>query len=67
MYDFYDDAGHHYGSQDKQITANKRQDPSQAWAFLGTIGNFWALFGTLDILALFLGKLYPFGLWAKFS
>ena len=38
------DAGHHHGSQYKQITAYKWQDPSQAWAFLGT---FWKLLGTL--------------------
>ena len=60
MYDFHDDAGHHHGSQYKQITAYKRQAPSQA-------GALWALFGTLDILALSLGKLYSFGRWAKFS
>ena len=41
MYDFHDDAGHHHGSQYKQISAYKRQAPSLAWA----------LFGTLDILA----------------
>ena len=67
MYDFHDDAGHHHGNQYKQITAYKKQDPSQAWAFLGTFGNSWTLFGILDILALALGKLYSFGLWAKFS
>ena len=64
MYDFHGDAGHHHGSQYKQFTAYKRQDPSQAWAFLGTIGNSWALFGTLDFLVLSLGQLYSFGLWA---
>ena len=57
MYDFHDDAGQHHGSQYKQITAHKRQAPSPAWA----------LFGTLDTLALSLGKLYSFGLWAKSS
>ena len=31
------------------------------------LGHSWALFGTLDTLALSLGKLYSFGLWAKFS
>ena len=31
------------------------------------LGHSWALFGTLDILALSLGKPYSFGLWAKFS
>ena len=67
MYDIHDDAGHHPESQYKQITACKRKDPSQAWAFLGTFGNSWVLFGTLDILALSLRKLYYFGLWAKFS
>ena len=34
MYDFHDDAGHHHGSQYKQITAYKRQAPSLAWALL---------------------------------
>ena len=67
MYDFHDDAGYHHGSQHKQITAYKRQDPSQAGAFLGTFGNSWTLVGILDILALALIKLYSFGLWAKFS
>ena len=67
MYDFHDDAGHHHGSQYKQITAYKMQDPSQAWTFSGTFGNSWILFGILDILALALMKLYSFGLWAKFS
>ena len=43
---FYDDAGHHHGSQYEQITAYKRQAQSPAWALS------WALFGTLDILAL---------------
>ena len=38
-----------------------------SWSFLGTFGNSWTLFGILDILALALGKLYSFGLWAKFS
>ena len=57
MYDFHDDAGHHHGSWYKQIAAYKKQAPSLAWA----------LFGTLDILALSLGKLYSFGLCAKFS
>ena len=61
MYDFHDDAGYHHGSRYKQITAYKRQDPSQAKTFS------WALSGTLDILALSLRKLYSFGLWAKFS
>ena len=32
MYDFHDDAGHHHGSQYKQITAYKRQAQSPAWA-----------------------------------
>ena len=64
MYDFHHDAGHHIGSQYNQITAYKRQAPKPS---LGTIGNSWALFGTLDILAFSLGKLYSFGLWAKFS
>ena len=54
MYDFHDDAGHHYGSQYKQIVYYKRY------------GHYWKLFGTLDFLALSLGKLYSFGLWAKF-
>ena len=31
---YRDDAGHHHGSQYKQITAYKRQAPSLAWAFL---------------------------------
>ena len=31
------------------------------------LGHSWALFGILDILALALGILYSFGLWAKFS
>ena len=61
MYDFHDDAGHHHGSQYKQITAYKRQAPSPAWALS------WALFGTLDTLALSLGRFYSFGLWAKFT
>ena len=65
MYDFHDDAGHHHGSQYKQITAYKRQAPKPS---LGTIGISWALLGTLDILALLcLGKLYSLGLQAKFS
>ena len=64
MYDFHDDAGHHHGNQYKQITAYKRQAPKPS---LGTIRNSWALFGTLDILTLSLGKLYSLGLWAKFS
>ena len=38
-----------------------------SWSFLGTFGNSWTLFGILDILALAVGKLYSFGLWAKFS
>ena len=67
MYDCHDDAGYHHGSQYKQITAYKRQDPSQAWAFLGTFGNCWILFGILDILELALEKLNSFGLLAKFS
>ena len=46
MYDFHDDAGHHHGSQYKQITAYKRQAPSLAWA----------LFVTLEILALSMGN-----------
>ena len=41
MYDFHDDAGHHHGSQCKHWTAFKRQDPSLAWALLGTSGHFW--------------------------
>ena len=49
MYDFHDDAWHHHGSQYKQITAYKRQDPSQAEAFLGTFENSWTPFGILDI------------------
>ena len=67
MYDFHDDAGHHHGSQSKQITTYKRQAPSLAWAFLGSFRIFCILFGILDILALALGKLYLFGVWAKFS
>ena len=40
LYDFHDDTGHHHGSQCKQITSYKRYDPSQAWAFLFTLGHF---------------------------
>ena len=53
-----------------EVSINKSlpiKGKTQAWAFLGTFGNSWALFGILDILALALGKLYSFGLWAKFS
>ena len=56
MYDFHDDAVHHHGSQYKQITAFKRQDPSQAWAFLGTFGNSGTLFSILDIFGIGFGK-----------
>ena len=56
MYVFHDDAGHHHGSQYKQITSHKRQDPSQARAFLGTFGNSWTLFGILDIFGIGFGK-----------
>ena len=55
MYDFHDDAGHHHGSQYKQITAYKRQAPSLAWALLGTLWYFrhfwhylWENFTLLD-------------------
>ena len=41
MYDFHDDAGHHHGSQCKHWAAFKRQDPSLAWALLGTSEHFW--------------------------
>ena len=63
MYDFHDHAGHHHGSQYKQITAYKRQVPGPTWA----LTHSWAFFGTLDTLALSLRKLYSFQLWAKFT
>ena len=57
MYDFHDDAGHHHGSQYKQITAYERQAPSPAWA----------LFGTLDTFGIIFGKTLLFWTWAEFS
>ena len=62
MYDFHDDAGHHHGSQCKQGIAFERQDPSLVWALLATLGHFFYLLGYIGI-----GKLYSFGLWAKFT
>ena len=50
-------------SVNKSLPINVRPKPSlgtSSWSFLGT-------FGILDILVLALGKLYSFGLWAKFS
>ena len=42
MYDFHDDAGHHHGSQCKQIVAYKKQAQSPAWALLDSLlGTFW--------------------------
>ena len=54
MYDFYGDARHHHRSQCKHWTAFKRQDPSLAWALLGTSGHFWKalLLGILGNFAL---------------
>ena len=61
MYDFHDDAGHHHGSQYKQITAFQRQAPSPAWALLPPFGLHELC---LSILALTLGNftLLDFGL-----
>ena len=64
MYDFHDDAGHHHGSQYKQITAYKRQAPSLARALLLLLPPFGLHMLCLDILALTLGNftLLDFGL-----
>ena len=48
MYDFHDNAGHHHGSQCKQGIAFKRQDPSLAWALLGT-SSMWMAEILVDI------------------
>ena len=65
MYDFYDDARHHHRSQCKHWTAFKRQDPSLAWALLGTL---WALLESFTFRHILeIGKLCSFGLWAKFT
>ena len=64
MYDFHDDAGHHHGSQYKQITAYKRQAPSLAWALPLLLPPFDLHQLCLGILALTLGNftLLDFGL-----
>ena len=56
MYEFHDDAGHHHGSQYKQITAYKRQAPSLAWALPLLLPPFSLHEHCLGILALTLGN-----------
>ena len=66
MYDFHDDAGHHHGSQYKQITTYKKAGPKPSWGTSTTSSTFWL---TLTLFRYYfgidIGKLYPFGLWAK--
>ena len=65
--DFHDDAGHHHGSQYKQIIALKRQVPSLAWALHlpCTSYTFWLTLTLVRYFGINFGKLYSFGLWAK--
>ena len=69
MYDFSGDAGHHHRSQGKHMQIPIKRGPKLglgssglSWAVLGSSGlnHFWKHFWLL-------GKLYSFGLWAKFN
>ena len=59
MYDFSGDAGHHHRSQGKHMQIPIKRGPKLGLGSSG-LNHFWKHFWLL-------GKLYSFGLWAKFN
>ena len=66
MYDFCGDAGYHHRSQDKHKQIPIKRGPKLGLGSSGLTYSLDTLLGTFRTY-LAIGKLYSFGLWAKFK